>query len=888
MRKILLVAFYLPVIGACAQSIVKVDSLLLAASYDQALQLTAAIPPSATSSEKVLLATKRAQALIHLGRYDEADSTLTGIPVGDNTYHKAIVLTTSGLLFMNQGRLDRAQETLEQAVSAFESTGKGTSLDAAQAITYLGLSYNSAGRYMKAQEQLMMALSIREKNLTANHELVAASLNDLGLAYANTDNDKALDYYEKAFRIYAAIHGPDHPKLAIASINNGLIYRKLELYGDAVNNFEAALKIWERAYQGPHPTKAFALLNLGETYLKMQNLDAARGYYEKALQMYRGVYGDKHPDIAQVLNALGNIALSNGKYADALNLYQQAIIANVSGYEDPAPASLPPPDRFYNGHVLLYSLLYKAQAYEEQYAGKSLRLSDLITSLRILQHCDSLVNSLRQHSTNENDKIALGVIANDVYANGVRIAMQTALNSVRRKPYFELAFYFAEKSKSAVLLESISEANAKSFAGIPTALMEEEKNLKSAIALTNRKLSQKPSPDEERLLRETAFKLSRAYESFIRKLESDFPQYFNLKFNTTSPSMQDLQKLLDKETAVLSYFIDDKGGRLYTFLITAKRYKVFERTLPAEFDRYITGFRNGIYFNELKSFSVSGRKLHDLLIPARIPAAINQLVILPTGRLSVIPFEALLSRKANSQDFRQLPYLIKDYSVRYEFSASLLLEKSLKRGTLANRSIFLCAPVTFGDSKLPELPGTESEVKEISKMFSDRQLTCSVKLYDQADEGLIKGNAADGFHVVHLATHGVVDEYHPELSRIYLKSTDGRNDGSLFSGEIYNLKLNANLVTLSACQTGLGKISKGEGVIGLSRALVFAGAKNIVVSYWSVSDESTAQLMKDFYRTLLDGSDSYASSLRLAKKNLIATERFAAPYYWAPFILIGF
>jgi CHAT domain-containing protein len=142
--------------------------------------------------------------------------------------------------------------------------------------------------------------------------------------------------------------------------------------------------------------------------------------------------------------------------------------------------------------------------------------------------------------------------------------------------------------------------------------------------------------------------------------------------------------------------------------------------------------------------------------------------------------------------------------------------------------------------------------------------------------------------LIHLATHGIVDENNPELSRIFLQTDSEAEDGNLFSGEIYNLHLNADLVTLSACQTGLGKISKGEGVIGLSRALVYAGAKNIMVSFWSVADESTAVLMTDFYKLLLEKpAINYSENLREAKLNMIDS-KFAAPYYWAPFILIGF
>jgi CHAT domain-containing protein len=153
---------------------------------------------------------------------------------------------------------------------------------------------------------------------------------------------------------------------------------------------------------------------------------------------------------------------------------------------------------------------------------------------------------------------------------------------------------------------------------------------------------------------------------------------------------------------------------------------------------------------------------------------------------------------------------------------------------------------------------------------------------------MIKSAPLKDFRFVHFATHGKVDEGSPELSRIFLQS-GSEDDGNLFAGEIYNLELGANLVTLSACQTGLGKVVRGEGVIGLSRALVYAGAQNILVSYWSVADESTAVLMKDFYSNVLDHPDiPYCESLRHAKLQLMTKKDFAAPFYWAPFVLIGF
>jgi CHAT domain-containing protein len=373
-------------------------------------------------------------------------------------------------------------------------------------------------------------------------------------------------------------------------------------------------------------------------------------------------------------------------------------------------------------------------------------------------------------------------------------------------------------------------------------------------------------------------------------MEKEFPAYFNLKFNASTPSISQLQARFDEQTALISYFADEKNSQLYIFQISQKKFSVTDKTVPKEFDRYITGLRNGIFFNELKTYTKASKELSEILLPKVASSAIKSLIILPVGRLGIIPFETLFTEEpAEGTSFTELPYLIKKYSVRYEFSAGLILQKKQTR-MMDKPAIFLCAPVSFSDQEnLNTLPGTESEVKEIASLFAAKNYSCGLYTHAQADEKRVKSPELKTFSYIHFATHGVVDESNPELSRIFLHSDVGSEDGNLFAGEIYNLTLDASLVTLSACQTGLGKISKGEGVIGLSRALVYAGARSIMVSFWSVADESTAELMKDFYKQMLqDGNVNFSHNLRDAKLHLIHGKQYAAPYYWAPFILIGF
>lgn len=845
----------------------------------------------------ILLANKKAEALIGLGKLDEADevlqSILTKISQSNNqSLLKAITQSNIGFLYLNQAKFEQSLKELSEATHSLQQTGNA--LETARALSNLGLVYNSTGKYLQAEEQFQMAMSLRQAELPDTHELIAASYNNLGLVYSQIDINKAIDYYEKASGIYEKLHGKDHPKMAVANTNLGMAYLSLEFYGDAINYFETALEIGNKINPEPNASKAFVLSNLGYTYSKLNNKKAAMEFYEKALAMYLASHGNKHPDVAASYNLIGNIYQSDDKFDEALKNYQRALIANISDFNSENILANPSGDNFYNGNQLLYSMMYKAQTLEAKHLGKTLKLSDLELSLNTLLECDSLIDRLRQQTTNEADKISLGAIAHAVYADGVRIAF--LLNNVafkNRKIYREQSFYFAEKSKSAVLLDAISETNAKSFAGVPDNLLEEERNLKSALALVAQKLAQKPSEEEEKYLRETAYHLNQSYQSFIQNLEQQYPEYFNLKYNSSSPSIAQIQSLIDTKTAVLSYFIDDSeqnGSRLYTFIITHKSFIVKDHALPNDYDRNITGLRNGLYYMNENVYIQSARSLYKLLMPTKIPRSIKELVILPTGRMSVIPFEVLLSKnvKHTNAPYSTLPYLIKQTGIRYEFSAGLLIQK--KSGTRNGiRSALLCAPVSFPEKdNLSDLPGTEQEVNTIHNLFANKNITNLVLLNKKANEASLKSDDLSEYSLIHLATHGIVDENNPELSRIFLQSNSDAEDGNLYSGEIYNLRLNAELVTLSACQTGLGKISKGEGVIGLSRALVYAGAKNLIVSFWSVADESTAELMTDFYGLMLENSSiSYSENLKKAKLNLMKG-KYAAPYYWAPFILIGF
>src|SRR5258706_5355903 len=814
MKKLLIGFLSIIFAQAYSQSTVerKIDSLMASADYTSALNLIR------SQSSSPILINKEGEALMALGKLDEAENILSNIKDSDNQFINAITESNFGFLYLLKGRSDRALEKLQNASGEFKVLGNGNTKEAARCLSNLSLLYWSTGKFNQAEENGIAALQLRQSIFGNESEEAAACLNDLGLVYGQTDPDKALTYYEQALAVYEKLHQKDHPKIAIAKTNIGLMYLKSELYGDAVNNFESAQSIWKKNYPDGHPNEALALANLGQTYKLMHDNKASLGYYEKALAIYKKSYGEKHPDIAAVYNQTGNIKLGENKFLDALTDFQSAICANSPSFSEKDVNKNPSVANFYNSKVLLYSLQLKVQALEGLHYGKTLKLSDLVLALKTLQSCDTLIDNIRHHSENESDKIELGVLANEVYEDGVRIAFSISEMTVHPRAYKEIAFYFAEKSKSAVLQESIADAQAKSFAGIPNDLLEDEKNKKSTIALLTQKLSEKPGVEEDRRLRGLLFNSNTEYEQFINKLEKDYPEYYNLKFRPATAKVTDVQKILQSDQAVVSYFIEDKNKKLYQFIIRQNKFRVHSLSIPENFERNCKGLTNSLLFSDFNTFQ-STQSLSKLLKPS-LPLSIKKIIIIPSGRLGSLPFEALAYKKVNVIDFKEVDFFVNHWAISYEFAAGLMLQKN-KESKVGTGNIFLCAPINFNEiQNLNDLPGTEKEVNDIGNLFSTNS---KISIRQEANEAVVKSKEVSNYNYIHFATHGIVDAADPALSRIFLNS-QGNEDGSLYCGEIYNLNMNADLVVLSACETGLGKISTGEGVIGLSRALVYAAA----------------------------------------------------------------
>ena len=793
------------------------------------------------------------------------------LPNRDDLVFDAFLLNGEALL-----KVGRNEESLEVLKLAEALAPKQERLDAADCYNDLGVAYWNNENKELAVGYHEKALSIRREVLGDTAVQVANSYLNLGLVYLKEDFLDAVIAFTDALTIYKTQLGDQHPQVALCYSNLALANSGQSNYGAALRYLDLTMDIWNQNFEGDHPNKAFTLSNKGSILEKQGNYDEALLAQQDALQMYLRLFGPKHPEVANAYSLISSVYSKKGEFALALESSQQSVYANLFDQSYTDVYSLPKLEGYFSADILLSSLYSKAQVLEALHFNKSLSPKDIKSALETYRLCDDLISEIRQIRLTESDKIRIGELSSDIYDNGIRIALYLADKTFRKSEYQEIAFNFCERSKSAVLQAAINDTKAKTFAGIPDALIAQESQYQTEIGLLEQQLEDEADNQQLRL---NLFEAKQAYFDFIQNLEETYPNYYNLKYQKDLLTTKELQSNLPKSSAVLSYFIGKES--VYIFLVSSSKLNVFTKSKPENFAQQVNALRNSIKYRIADMYTSAAGSLHSTLIP-KINDNIRQLIIIPDGITGTIPFEALKLEESNQ-------YLVQKYGISYDYSASLINDR-LQMSSSDASGILLAAPISFdqNETKMARLPGSESEVKEIRYLFMSSDDQPNVLFNEDASEKQIKSSDLANYKYLHFATHGMVHESKPDLSRIFL-APDDVEDGNLFSSEIYSLDINADLVCLSACETGLGKIAKGEGIIGLSRSLMYAGAKNLIVSLWQVSDASTSELMIDFYQQHLNHSKNmiFSDDLRKAKLKMIASENYSDPYYWAPFILIG-
>ncbi len=782
------------------------------------------------------------------------------------------------------------------------------------------------GDYDLAIEYVKRSLQIRKNTFGESHRFVGSVYNTLGTVYHEKGNfDQALHYYEKSLHIAMNLPKVFKPSIAGGYNNIGLLLINLGKYEQAIKNLNESNKIWKEIAPENNENIGRNYYNLGHAYTYQKKFDLAGNYYNKTLINWKQIYGPKHPYISELYQSIAKLYTIQAKYDLALDEIQIALISSSNNFKSNNIYSNPSVEDLNLESSLVTSLGLKAEILFNHYSDKSKELIDLKFSLSTYELAISIINKLRHSYKSEGSMLNLGQEVKKIYEGAIKISLllHTILNENK---YKQMTFNINQFSKANVLTHSLQEIRGKKFANISADILKKEKETKIDLAYYETEIQKEKLKNEKQDstklidLERRFFNLNRKYEALVKNLEKSYPKYYELKYKTVTASVKDIQTALDKETALLEYFLGD--SLIYFFSITKNDYDIKTMKRDSIFNSNLQSLLSSFKSVSLQSeYLKNASELYNILIK---PVEINisdkkKWIIIPDGELSLLPFEALLTEPVKlkeSVNFGKLNYLINKHEISYHYSSTLYLKSienkqnknytydfagfapvfSKENRTIAanDNMIFslnsikqLWDMITRDGKKLNKLKYSETEISEISKMFQSARKQTFV--HDKASEENFK-NKIKNTKFVHVATHGIVHNENPKLSNLAFSqpqdSVYDEDDGFLYSGETYNLNMNADLLVLSACQTGTGKLARGEGLMALTRGFLYSGTNNIIASLWKVFDEHTGQMMIELYKQILSGK-SYSSALREAKLKMITNEATARPQSWASFVLIG-
>ncbi|MCP4439741.1 MAG: CHAT domain-containing protein, partial [Aureispira sp.] len=506
-------------------------------------------------------------------------------------------------------------------------------------------------------------------------------------------------------------------------------------------------------------------------------------------------------------------------------------------------------------------------------------------------------------------KYRWGDMTLDAYENAIEICLALA-KATNDAQYNEKAFYYAEKSRSLSLLESFQDAKAKKTSGLPIEEIEKAEELELDISDLEQEifqLNQQKTKDQAKIdeLSKERYAKIQERDAFMERLEKDYPKYYEAKYGTSFMQVADVQGLLEGNQAFLEYFVGDSG--VYVFKVTPEDLEIIELGRMPNLIADVVEFRKSIYGYYLyssdrseqtyakyaKEYAENAYAMYQKLVEP-IGALPKKLIIIPAGPIGNMPFEPLLMKAAEDPNqFKRHAYMIKEYMISYCYSATLLREMKNRQHREVEGKYLAFAP-KFGESSesvirgerfaLAPLAFNTTEVEKISEFLGFG----TVLKGNEATEAAFKEKGSE-YKVIHFATHGMANDRNPDYSLLaFTEIPDSIENEFLYVRDLYNMELNADMVVLSACETGLGELRKAEGVISLARGFSYAGAKSIFTTLWSVNDQATYRIVEAFYKHLKEGKPK-DEALHLAKVDFIESSNnlTAHPFLWSPFILVG-
>lgn len=882
--------------GASAYEIRILDSRTAATEADHAYlaaqrafhegeALRASSPPTAASRAAALQ--KYAAAIRY---FEKAGYQL---PAG-------IAIFVSGATQARSSNFVQALSSLQQALQIFRSTGYRY----AQGVTlnFIGGMYDVLGDPQKALEAFTPALEIFRGFYDTREQ--GRILNNIGKLEAVRANFQgALDYYRQAY----ALVGPDaDPGLQAALLHNmAVIYETLGDFPQAISLFDQALPL--RRKKGDQRGEADTLTSLGFTYYRAEQNEAALRNYDQSLAI-RLQLGDKRGEsltrsyMSVAFARLGRFAESHENHLKAVEyaaavkdrrFESQAWLRGARSYdaEGDAALSAEAAARALEGFRALDDRAGQANALHQLARSENSR-NHLDKARQYIEEAVRLVESNRSGSASQQLRASYFATNQDLYTLYVDVLMRLGDKAG--------ALHVSERSRSRSLLEMLAESGAGIREGVDASLLERERSL---LGRLNARANRNPTPAVQEEIRG----LERELLEVDAAIRRGSPRYAALTRPNPLTAAQ-IQDLLDPGSLLLEYSLGET--RSYLWVTGNKSLDAFELPDGELINQQVARVCDLIVRRADSELSAALQGLRRMILPAGAQLGSKRLVIVADGALQRLPFSALL---LDTNETVMLPSASTLHVLRSELSerrrapprmlavfADPVFEAAGASRSAADTRILehlandasASAPgnVTL---RIPPLPFTRQEADEILKAAPATTSGANKNLRAlgyQANREAATSADLSQYRYLHFATHGYLDAERPGFSALVLSMVDEKGqprDGFLRVNDIYNLKLAADLVVLSACQTGLGKEIRGEGLMGLTRAFMYAGAPRVVVSLWNVNDRATATLMAGMYRRMLREGKHPATALREAQLEMRKDKRWQSPYYWAAFAQHG-
>ncbi|MGB1206595.1 MAG: CHAT domain-containing protein [Chitinophagales bacterium] len=757
------------------------------------------------------------------------------------------------------------------------------------------------------------ALSLQNKLPSVLPHQMAKLYENMAICYnAKNDLNKSLEYSLQALEILRSIFSETNLRIAKAHNQVGKCYFEMNRITEALYEHQKALKIQEKIVQ-KHPHIAATYTYIGRCFCYKNNKKEALFFYEKALNLSRSLFGRNNELVASICRFIADVYAKNKDYHNSLNYYQQALTSHIHTYVGLDIYETNIPTNHHPSVELLQVLNSKANIFFKLYLHNSNNIKDLKASFNIYKTCRELITNMQKSYKSEDSKLILFDKMAESYTNAIDVC-KMLYDLTGSKEYVFQAFCFAEQGKAIVLLSHVREAEAKASAKIPRHLLEREQELRMELSYYERKINDllMNGKEQSNLIEEyndKYFDFRQQYDQLIRQFELEFPNYYNLKYNLKTLDIDELQALITPKTCLISYYISSES--IYIFAINSKEFdlKIVALASKNELHDLIKKYIRSIKMIKRRDFIKLSSQIYDILLQPiqNCFQNIEQLVVIPDAELFFLPFETLLTQKTDLKTpYYKLPYLNRNFSLSYHYSVTLMAD-SISKGILAveeMKSFAGFAPIyTEQSNHLQEkiwseklekqsyehLLHSESEINYIADLFQKNGKPYQCFLHEEAT---IKNflQATGEFQYVLVAAHGFLDKQRPEMSGIVFakpsKEVEKENERHLFYiADAYNLKLDVDLVVLSCCESGIGKVRKGEGMIAMNRGFLYSGAKNIIYTLFKVYDKASSQLIQDVFAYILKGYP-YHIALRQAKLKLIGAET-TTPKSWAGFVLIG-